>query len=217
MQRKAILIGALLAIPLLIGGSVAAFAAGDSTGSTVETGFMSDLAKNLGISQSTLTNAVKQSAEDEVQSLLSQGKITQQQATNLDQQIQSGKFNLNVPLNIRPQVQGKLPVRNASMLQAAATYLGLTQQQLLSDLKAGKTLASLIPSGKSVSDLESAMIAGMQNQLQAAVTSGKLTQAQESAMLTKLQAMVEQMVNNTPKLHQGPQANWGTSSSTQNP
>ncbi len=81
---------------------------------------------------------------------------------------------------------------------AIATYLGLTSDQIRTDLKSGETLAQIANAqGKTVSGLEAAIVADATTNLDAAVTAGKITSAQEATMLANLKAHVDDMVNST--------------------
>lgn len=81
---------------------------------------------------------------------------------------------------------------------AIATYLGLTADQIHTQLESGKTLAAIATAqGKTVSGLEDAILADATTHLDAAVAAGKLTAAQEATMLADLKAHVDDMVNST--------------------
>lgn len=84
-------------------------------------------------------------------------------------------------------------------LQSAASYLGITTQQLFTDLRSGKTLAQIANAtkGKSTSGLISAMVAAQKQSIAQAVSSGRLTQAQATSMQANLTQRVTQMVNGT--------------------
>ena len=81
---------------------------------------------------------------------------------------------------------------------AAATYLGISQAQLFTDIRSGKTLAQIAnsTSGKSASGLIDAMVAAEKTELDAAVKSGRITQAMADQIEANLKARVTQMVNN---------------------
>ena len=81
---------------------------------------------------------------------------------------------------------------------AAATYLGVSQAQLFTDIRSGKTLAQIAnsTSGKSASGLIDAMVAAEKTELDAAVKSGRITQATADQIEANLKARVTQMVNN---------------------
>jgi hypothetical protein len=91
-------------------------------------------------------------------------------------------------------------------LAAAATYLGITQNALLTQLQSGKTLAQIAEatSGKSTAGLVAALVAAEKTDLAAAVKAGDLTQAQADQISSGLQARVTALVNGTRPAHDGP-------------
>jgi hypothetical protein len=82
-------------------------------------------------------------------------------------------------------------------LDAAATYLGTTSANLLTQLQAGKTLAQIAAAtnGKSVAGLVSALVAAEKTELASAVTANRLTQAQADQIAATLQQHVTDLVN----------------------
>jgi hypothetical protein len=81
-------------------------------------------------------------------------------------------------------------------LDAAASYLGLTEAQLRAQLANGKTLAQIANDrNKSVSGLVAAMTAAAKKQLDAAVAAGKLSQSQADGVLKDLQQRITDIVN----------------------
>ncbi len=82
-------------------------------------------------------------------------------------------------------------------LDAAATYLGTTSANLLTQLQAGKTLAQIAgaTSGKSAAGLIAALVAAEKTELASAVTAGKLTQAQADAITPLLGQRFTDLVN----------------------
>jgi len=93
--------------------------------------------------------------------------------------------------------------RGGDDLATAATYLGVTQADLLTSLQSGKTLAQVAgaTSGKSVAGLIDALVAAEKTELAAAVTAGHLTQAQADQIATGLTAHVTAEVNGTEPAH----------------
>lgn len=98
-------------------------------------------------------------------------------------------------------------------LAAAATYLGLSESALLTQLESGKTLAQVAEatSGKSTAGLVAALVAAEKTELAAAVKAGYLTQAQADQITTGLQARVTAMVNGQRPAHDGPDHDGGPS------
>jgi hypothetical protein len=81
-------------------------------------------------------------------------------------------------------------------LDAAASYLGLTEAQLRTQLSSGKTLAQIAKDkNKSVSGLVDAMTASADKQLQAAVSEGRLTKAQADQISKNLEQRITDLVN----------------------
>jgi hypothetical protein len=81
---------------------------------------------------------------------------------------------------------------------AAAGYLGLSQQQLFSELRSGKTLAQIAnaTSGKSASGLIDAMVTAQKSAVDSAVKSGRITRAMANQIEAQLKTRVTDMVNN---------------------
>jgi hypothetical protein len=87
---------------------------------------------------------------------------------------------------------------------AAADYLGLTRQQLMSGLADGKSLADIAADqGKSVDGLEQAIRAAIVERLDAAEADGRLTQAKKQALLERLDAIVHDLVQRSRPPHRG--------------
>jgi hypothetical protein len=84
-------------------------------------------------------------------------------------------------------------------LAAAATYLGVSQSDLFTSLRSGKTLAQIAgaTSGKSVAGLIDTLVAAQKAQLAAAVSAGQFTQAQADQIASGLTARVTAEVNGT--------------------
>jgi len=83
-----------------------------------------------------------------------------------------------------------------SGLKAAASYLGISQDKLFSDLRSGKSLAAVAKAeGKSVSGLENAILAAATSEINA--RSG-LTAAQKKEMISELKSHLNALVTMTP-------------------
>jgi hypothetical protein len=78
---------------------------------------------------------------------------------------------------------------------AAATYLGLTRQQLFGRLMDGKSLADVAgEEGKSVDGLEQAIRAAIVERLDAAVADGRLTEVKKQELLGRLDSIIGDLV-----------------------
>ena len=211
MQRKHLLIGALVALPLLAGGGAAAFAASTgSSGTSPAAAFLADVASHLGISTTTLQSAVEQAQLDQVQQMVNSGKLSSSQAAQIESNIKSGKIGAGFGMMFGRHDGGPMMGGRGAM-QAAATYLGLTQQQLMSDLRSGKSLSSIASStgGKTLQGLEAAITTAMQQEMQQAVTNGHMTQQQLTQAESNLQTFVQQFVTRSGFGMHGDGHGWG--------
>lgn len=97
---------------------------------------------------------------------------------------------------------------HGDVLGAAATYLGLTRQQLLDQLVAGKSLAQVTAaqSGKTVDGLKAAIKAAAKADVDADVAAGRVTAAERDAFLAGLDARIDELVARTgfPRDRGGP-------------
>ena len=81
-------------------------------------------------------------------------------------------------------------------LEAAAEYLGITEEDLRSALQEGKSLADLAEEeGKSVDGLKDALLAEAQTRLNEAVADEKLTREQADRILERLREGIDDLVN----------------------
>ena len=83
-------------------------------------------------------------------------------------------------------------------ISAAASYLGVTAQELVTEITSGKTLAQVAKdNGKSASGLVSAMVNVEKQQLDAAVSAGQFSKQQEDLIVSSLTQRYTTMVNGT--------------------
>jgi hypothetical protein len=81
-------------------------------------------------------------------------------------------------------------------LDSAATYLGLTNAQLIQQLESGKSLAQIATAkGKTVGGLEQAMTAPVKKALDAAVSRKAITAAREKQILSNYASSLSQRIN----------------------
>ena len=83
-------------------------------------------------------------------------------------------------------------------LKAAATYLGVTNAQLETELRSGKSLAQVATAkNKSVDGLEQALLAALKQKVDAAVAAGRLDAARAQTLLERAPAHIERLVQRT--------------------
>jgi hypothetical protein len=189
-NRKVMLgVGVLLAAA---GGGVAVAASGSSP-SEENQAVLNDAAKQLGVSPTKLSDALKKALSDRVDAAVAAGRITQADGDALKQRINSDDFPLFGGFH-----RGFGHFGFIGKLSAAADYLGLTEAQLRSELESGKSLAQVAQAqGKSVDGLVDAFVAAAKKHLDEAVAAGRLTKAQETEMLNGLRDRIMSLVNST--------------------
>jgi hypothetical protein len=196
VRRKVVAAGVAA---LAVGGTGAGIAATKlaNSPSAENNAIVDATAKNLGIEPSKLSAALKKALEDRVDAAVAAGRLTKQQGAELKQRIESGE----VPFFAGPGDPGfghgfGGPHMFLHGLDAAATYLGLTEDQLQSRLRTGKTLAEIAKAQhRSVSGLEGALVEQAQDKLDRAVADGHLSKTQEQQILSGLKQHVDDLVN----------------------
>ena len=193
--RRKVIAGAAAA--LAVGGAGAGVAATKLTTSSPSEeskAIVNDAAKSLGIEPSKLSAALKQAFEDRIDAAVAAGRLTKQQGDELKQRIESGEFPLFGPPAFGHGFGAPHPFFHG--LDAAASYLGLTEAQLHSRIESGKTLAEIAKAqGKSVEGLKDALLEDAKTYLDAAVKAGRLSSAEEQRVLADLRQRIDDLVD----------------------
>lgn len=91
---------------------------------------------------------------------------------------------------------GDGPGRRGVELDAAATYLGLSEAALRTRLQSGDTLAEIATAqGRTSAALVAALVAAAKTDLGAKVAEGRITEAQRATILADLQSRIEGAVS----------------------
>jgi hypothetical protein len=180
------------ALLIAAGGGAAAVAATHGNSPSDESkAIIDDAAGQLGISPDKLTSALKKALIDRVDAAVAAGRITKAEGDELKARIQADNF----PIIGGPH-GGFGHFRFFGGLDAAASYLGLTDAQLDNELESGKSLAQIAKDhGKSVDGLVNALVDAAKTKLDAAVTAGRLTKDQETKALNGLKDRITNLVN----------------------
>ena len=195
-----------LAAAAFAGGAYAA--AQDSATSNQRQAFLDDLAKRLHVTPQQLTTALQGAFEDQLNAAVKAGRLTQQQADALAQRLRQRGLppiwlppqgpRLHPPAGPNGPAAPPAPGAHRGVLDAAASYLGLTPAQLLDQLRQGKSLAQVAGQrGKSIQGLRTAMAGAVKARLDKAVAAGRLTSAQERQILGDLSTRIEDEINGT--------------------
>jgi len=204
IQRKKVMLaalgGALLMLILLaitfIANPLGVFAASTTPSSKTTTNpktnpsctlYQQTLAKELNISVDTLRQDNKNALTTVIQQKVKDGKLTQAQATKLEQRINKSQGNL-CNFNKKPINKQLLNKYRMDIITEVAQKLQIQPVQLTAQLKAGKSLHD-IASTKNISDsqLQSYITTAIKDTLQKAVVAGDITQQRANAINTFIQ------------------------------
>jgi hypothetical protein len=163
-----------------------------------------------GKSVAGLIDALVAAEKTELAAAVTAGEITQAQADQMTSTLTA---------HVTAEVNGTRPARgqggpgfghggpgaHGDELTAAASYLGVTEAALTTQLQAGKTLAQVAgaTSGKSAAGLIDALVAAEKTELAGSVTAGTITQAQSDQIATTLKERFTALVNGTRPAHDG--------------
>jgi hypothetical protein len=189
--RTKVIAGAVVAAALVGGG--AAVAASQLGQGEEQQAIIDDAAKQLGVEPAQLSDALKGAYKAQVDAAVAAGELTKEQGDALKERIESGELPL---LGLHRGPHG--PHGLHGKLDAAATYLGLSEAELHQQLESGKTLAEIATDqGKTVDGLEQALVDAAKKDIAAAVDDGRLTQAQADEIIAELPDRMDDLVNGT--------------------
>jgi hypothetical protein len=221
MKRKLLVVA--VAGLAAVGAGAAWAAGGFDTPQQQSQAVIDDAAQQLGIAPAKLSEALKKALENQVDAQVAAGAITKAQGDAMKARIESGEYPV-ITGGLGFGGHGRHGMGFGDHLAAAATYLGLSESDLQTQLASGKSLADIAKAqGKSVDGLVDALLADEKKELDAAVAAGKLTQAQADQMLANAKQRITDMVNGTmtghwgkgpgggmgPGMHMGREHSWG--------
>jgi hypothetical protein len=191
-HRKTIVAGAA-ALAVVAGAGAAIGATGALSPKQESEAVVEDAAEELGVEPSELTAALKNALKSRVDAAVAAGRLTQAEGQAMKERIDAGEVPL-FGLGPGPGHHG-LHVMHAG-LEAAASYLGMTEANLRNALEDGKTLAQVArDKGKSVDGLVDAMVADAKGDLADAVKAGRITQAEKQRIQADLEDRITDLVN----------------------
>jgi hypothetical protein len=194
ISKRTLAVGATVLV--VAGGAGAAIAATRGSSGTADA-FVESLAEHLGVSTDVLEDAAKAAAIDQVDAALDDGRITEEQADALKERIEEGDspFFFGPPLFAGPDLHhgGGAFVDG---FDAAAEYLGLSEDELRERLSEGQSLAEIARAeDKSVDGLKQAMLGEAEESLDQAVEDEDLTREQADRILDRLRDHIDDLVN----------------------
>jgi polyhydroxyalkanoate synthesis regulator phasin len=194
-STKMKIVAGAVAAAAVVGGGAAVAATQLRSPSEESQAVVNDAAAQLGVQPQALSAALKKALENRIDAAVADGRLTKQQGDELKQRIESGQAPLFAGPGRGFGDHGPFG-HHLGDLDAAASYLGLTEDQLRTELQSGKTLADVAKAqNKSVDGLVDALVADAKKHLDDAVADGRLTNAQEAQILADLKQRITDRVN----------------------
>jgi hypothetical protein len=188
--KRKLAAGAVAALAVA-GGGVAIGATQFGSPKEESQAVVADAAKQLGIEPAKLSAALQKALEDRVDAAVAAGRLSKAEGDELKTRIESGEL----PLLFAGGPHRGLHHPGPS-LDVVATYLGLTHDELRTELRSGKTLAQIATAhGKTADGLVQALYDVKKKTLDAAVSAGRLTQSDEDSLLAGLKQRITDFVN----------------------
>ena len=165
-----------------------------------------------GKNRDGLVAALTKTADDAIAKALADGKATKEQADKATAAVPDhiAKFVDNVYPKKEPRPLAKAPTTVQAFIGDAAAagrdYLGLTQTDIVAQLKAGKSLGDIAnaTTGKNRDGLVNAITAMTNAKIGKAQTDGKLTADQATRLESGLTAGITRLVDSTRPMGPGP-------------
>jgi hypothetical protein len=197
MNRKhKLVVAGVAALAVAITGGAVAATKGSSPKAESQA-VVNDAARQLGVQPSELTAALRKALANRVDAAVEDGRLTKEQGNALKARINSGEVPLFGGAHRGLRHFGGGPFFHFHGLEAASSYLGLTEAQLREQLNDGKTLAQVARDrDKSVDGLVDALVDAQNEKLDRAVEKGRLTQAQADEIKHGQRDRIEEFVNN---------------------
>jgi hypothetical protein len=155
---------------------------------------LAQVATAKGKSVEGLKTALVAAIKTRVDAAKAAGKLD---AARADRLLQRAPQLVERLVNAKPRARAMRPNgARGGLLKAAATYLGVTNAQLVTDLRAGKSLAQVAAAkSKSVDGLKQTLLAALKQKVDAAVAAGRLDAARAQRLLERAPAHIERLVN----------------------
>jgi hypothetical protein len=154
---------------------------------------LAQVATANGKSVDGLESALLSALRTKVQAARAAGKID---AARADRLLQRAPQLVDRIVNATPRARTtRVRGKRGGLLKVAATYLGVTNAQLATELRAGKSLAQVATAkNTSVDGLKQALLAALKQKVDAAAAAGRLDAAHAQKLLERAPARIERLV-----------------------
>ena len=176
--------------------------------------FLEHFASHLGLSTDQVKSAYVSAYNDTIDQMVKDGKLTQAEADQMKQKVSSGVANGNLPMfgpGFREKGFGFGFGRQGMMgfgLNEVAKALGVTQQDLVTELQAGKSIADIAKEKNvDLNQVKQTILSDFKAQLDTAVKNNRITQAQADQAYQNFSQKLDQMVTQPGLMlrpHNGP-------------
>jgi hypothetical protein len=158
------------------------------------TPFRARVAEHLGITTEELDAAIKQAALDVVAEAEDAGSISNDQADDARERIESGNARRFIG-RLQEWRAHRKAVRSA-IVDSAAAAIGITPDDLRADLHSGMSIADAADAnGASVEDVSARILSDAAAKLTERVADGKIEQAQADEILRRFETRLDDIVN----------------------
>jgi polyhydroxyalkanoate synthesis regulator phasin len=161
-----------------------------------------DAASQLGVESSELSAALKQALKNRIDEAVEDGRLTEEQADELEARIDADEFPLLGGLGMfghgvhgGPGLGHFGHFGHFELLETAASYLGLTEAELRDALE-DQTLAEIAEEqGKTASGLVQELVATQTKRIDEALAHGRITEEQATELKAELSERMQELVN----------------------
>jgi len=191
--RKRLAVGAV-AVAALAGGGAALAGSGLGSGEEQQA-IIDDAAKRLGVEPQALEDALENALAARIDAAVAAGRLTEEQAAEMKQRLEDGQLPLFGGRGGPGHHGLGLGLHGGDLVDSAAAYLGVTEDELRSQLGDGKSLADVAAAeGKPVAGLKAALRSAAKEKLDDAVENGRLTDAQRDEALERFDERLDDLV-----------------------
>ncbi|HSI98364.1 MAG TPA: hypothetical protein VK926_08375 [Gaiellaceae bacterium] len=194
--KIAVGVSAAVALAVAVGASGAVAVSRALHANTGSQAVIEDAAGQLGIQPSALSDALRNALKNRVDEAVQAGRLSEEHGVRLKDRIDSGEVPFVGGLGHRGFGKGLGRFGHPGKLDAAATYLGLSEADLRERLADGKTLAEIAADeGKSVNGLVDALVASAEKKIDDAVAAGRITAERAAELKGNLEKRMTELVN----------------------
>lgn len=198
MKTKRIIIASATAAAVIAGSAGAIAATKQDEAKKAEQAVIDDAAKRLNVAPAELRDALAKAEDAQLDQAVKDGKLTQAQADEIkarrkqEGRVLGGGHGPGGPGGHGFGHRGGGP---GGLIEPAAEALGLSKEELATQLRSGKTLTQIAKAqNKDLADVKAAIKAAATKKLDDAVKAGKLTDAQRDAEVAELDEHIDGLV-----------------------